>query len=376
MANSIIDGLFGPSPDQLRQQQQEAINQQAMQYARMAPFERASMGMYQAGAGLAKPLAGMLGGVNPQEQQALRAQQVMSEGDTDLSTSKGLLAKAEQFRKVGDLRTATMLALKGKEVEKDEQSAALAARKQDFQEKEAMQFKRDQLAQNAELRKMQLEQVAEAARLRSEDSRYSADQRAEAAREATAARLQLGQLMAEIRKLGIESKIAGASEKIGQKEKALQEGKEGLEGDITAARNIIGDLSKSGGITSTERGALANTLTSIATSGVGQAMGRTVGTADQSKRDQLKSLRLQMLNSIKQATGMGSAQLNSNVELKTWLEALGSDGMSKEANEAILQNIENKYLKGVQKPKSDITVTPTTPSQPGRTFKVLGKEKP
>ena len=43
---------------------------------------------------------------------------------------------------------------------------------------------------------------------------------------------------------------------------------------------------------------------------------------------------------------MGSGQLNSNVELMTWLKSLGSEGMSAEANAAILQNISDKYLKG------------------------------
>ena len=138
-----------------------------------------------------------------------------------------------------------------------------------------------------------------------------------------------------------ELKGAKAQEKADKAE----EGRESLEGDITKARSLLTKLGASGGITSTQKGALANLFTSMSTSSVGQGLGRMVGSQDQSSRDELKSIRLQLLNSIKQATGMGSAQLNSNVELQTWLNSLGSEGMSKETNEEILTNIENKYLK-------------------------------
>jgi len=125
MATSIVDGLFGPTPDQLRQQQQEAINQQAMQYARMAPFERASMGMYQAGAGLAKPVAGMLGGVNPQEQQA--QQQTDIQKQIDHSTADGLLKGAQLFQQAGNPRMASMYVQAAQAMKDKESQRALQA---------------------------------------------------------------------------------------------------------------------------------------------------------------------------------------------------------------------------------------------------------
>jgi hypothetical protein len=74
--------------------------------------------------------------------------------------------------------------------------------------------------------------------------------------------------------------------------------------------------------------------------------GRVFGTKEQAKRDELKSIRLQLLNAVKEATGMSAQQLNSNVELKTYLDSLGSEGMTKEANLAILDNLSRRYLKG------------------------------
>jgi hypothetical protein len=99
-------------------------------------------------------------------------------------------------------------------------------------------------------------------------------------------------------------------------------------------------------MTSTKDGVLSNLGVSASTTGIGQALGRMVGTENQSNRDVLKSTRLQLLNAIKQATGMGAGQLNSNVELQTWLSSLGGEGMTKEANLEILDKIRNKYLKG------------------------------
>ena len=107
-------------------------------------------------------------------------------------------------------------------------------------------------------------------------------------------------------------------------------------------------------MTSTSKNPLANLITSLQTGTVGQMGGRLIGTETQAKRDELKSVRLQLLNAVKEATGMSATQLNSNVELKTWLDSLGSEGMTKEANLAILNNISNRYLKGnIAKPENE-----------------------
>jgi hypothetical protein len=136
--------------------------------------------------------------------------------------------------------------------------------------------------------------------------------------------------------------VIKAQEKAAQ----VEEGQLALGDTISTAKTLIADLAKMGGITSTSKGPLANLITSAQTGTVGQAVGRAVGTKEQAKRDELKSIRLQLLNAVKEATGMSAQQLNSNVELKTYLDSLGSEGMSKEANEAILDNLSRRYLKG------------------------------
>jgi hypothetical protein len=154
------------------------------------------------------------------------------------------------------------------------------------------------------------------------------------------ARKELAQLMASLK--GPSSAVLKAQEKA---EKAA-EGQLALGDTISTAETLVKDLAKMGGMTSTSKGPLANLVTSLQTGTVGQMAGRTFGTAEQAKRDELKSIRLQLLNAIKEATGMSAQQLNSNVELKTYLDSLGSEGMTKEANLAILDNLSRRYLKG------------------------------
>ena len=183
-------GLFGPSPAEIQQMQTQAMMQRAQQFAEMNPQQRATAGMYKAGGMLAGPVGGMLGMTNPAVEQAKRTEQIMGSGG-DLTTSEGMLKKADEFRQAGDIRTATALLMKGKEMQRQEQAAALAARKQDFQEN-----------QQYELKLMQLAQMGEAARQRSEDTRMSIEQRREAAREANAIRLEIAKLAAAAKQGG------------------------------------------------------------------------------------------------------------------------------------------------------------------------------
>jgi len=99
------------------------------------------------------------------------------------------------------------------------------------------------------------------------------------------------------------------------------------------------DLEARRAIPSEKRNAVANTLASISASAPGQIAERTIGTKAQTQRDVIASSRLQLLNAIKGATGMSSQQLNSNVELTTWLNSLTDPSRSIETNREILQNV-------------------------------------
>jgi hypothetical protein len=114
----------------------------------------------------------------------------------------------------------------------------------------------------------------------------------------------------------------------------------------TQAFNILDTLSdayeeldRAKAIPSQQRGALSNLLSSVAASPVGQLSGRAVGTEAQTQRDIASSARLQLLAAVKNATGLSSQQLNSNVEFTTWLNSLTDPSRGIETNRVILDNM-------------------------------------
>lgn len=99
------------------------------------------------------------------------------------------------------------------------------------------------------------------------------------------------------------------------------------------------ELDRLGAIPSTRRSAQENLAISARTSQIGQMLGRASGTQEQSLRNQIQSARLRLLQGIKAATGMSAQELNSNVELQQWLDAVTNPANDVESNRAILNSI-------------------------------------
>ena len=178
------------------------------------------------------------------------------------------------------------------------------------------------------------------------------------------ARLEIVEMTNELRReLAANKPPSPAEVKRADALEAKAAGRATLGDTIARAKTVVGSLTKAGGMTTTAKGAISNTITSLQASGLGQTLGRIVGTNEQALRDQYASLRLQLLNDVKAATGMSATQMNSNVELQTWLSSLGAPGMTKEANEAILDSIMKKYVEVGEAPgPSD--KPPTDPNAP------------
>jgi hypothetical protein len=192
-----------------------------------------------------------------------------------------------------------------------------------------------------------------------ERAKVAADAKIEAARERGATAMQIAQMQNQTKQdlAVLAASLKGPSAavlKAQEKAEKAAEGKEILSDTLETAKTLVNDLYKLGGMTSTSKQPLANLVTSLQSGTAGQIAGQALGTKTQAKRDELKSIRLQLLNAIKEATGMSAQQLNSNVELKTYLDSLGSEKMTKEANLAIIENISTRYLKGqAAKPEKD-----------------------
>lgn len=201
---TTLDGMFGPTPYEISQQQAQQSDAAAQRFAQMSPLDRAAMLTYKGGSGLANVAAPMFGGVNVPQQQAQQQQAAMQ--GADLQTPEGLRAAAKKMLEIGNQKSAYLLAQKAAELEKEQAATALASRKQDFQENAILDLKHEQLQATLEQKKAQLEQAAEIAKQKSEDSRYSADQRAQAASERTQMMGMIAQMGNAIKQMAVQAK--------------------------------------------------------------------------------------------------------------------------------------------------------------------------
>jgi hypothetical protein len=106
MASEIL-GLFA-SPELYTQQQDALRRQQAMQYAQLDPYERATYGANLAGQRFGGGLGRVLGGSDPQLQIISARRQAME--NVDPSNPESILQAAQQLSSIGDQQGALALA--------------------------------------------------------------------------------------------------------------------------------------------------------------------------------------------------------------------------------------------------------------------------
>jgi len=379
MAENIVQGLFGMTPESYQQQRDAEALQRASAFGQMSPMEAARTSIFYGANKLGNVVGGMLGAEDPQ--MRLISQRNALAKQFDVSTPEGLAQYGQALQQVGDTQgalgaigisrqmtqemartgqlqaaqraslataTKTELSIEQENKLRDELSKLPSDATQDQvlgivtkygspdKVLAVLQASADRTAQResaVQMAKDKLDANVQMAKDRGATQMQIAEMQIEG-------RKQIAELVASLK--GPSAAVIKAEEKAAK----IAEGKEGLSDTVTVAKTLVEDLAKMGGMTSTAKGPLANLVTSLGTGTIGQIGGRLVGTETQAKRDELKSIRLQLLNAVKEATGMSATQLNSNVELKTWLDSLGGEGMTKEANLAILNNISNRYLKG------------------------------
>jgi hypothetical protein len=137
----IVQGLFGVSPEQLQMQQDQALQARAMQYAQMSPQEQATAGIYTGVSKLGGALGGMLGGVDPVQQQASKIASVLQ--GADQTTSTGMMELYRKFSEAGMTQQAQMAVTKAQELKKAEAEAGLTAAKTEAERALATQRNRE-----------------------------------------------------------------------------------------------------------------------------------------------------------------------------------------------------------------------------------------
>jgi len=104
----IVQSLFGVTPQAYQQAQQDRADAQAMQYAKLSPFEQANFAIGRGATGLAGALGGALGGQDPQLQMISARQAISKQIDYNdpASIQQGVTALSD----AGDTQGAMMLA--------------------------------------------------------------------------------------------------------------------------------------------------------------------------------------------------------------------------------------------------------------------------
>jgi len=376
---SIVEGLFGMTPEMYQGQQYNQDLKRSYELAQLDPGAAARAQLGASVGQVGRGFAGALGIEDPQL-KLISARNAIAQ-QIDQTNPESILKGAQMLAQAGDQQGAMALAQYARQAQGEmalvqqrkaaEQASLATTAKTQLSIKQEEQL-RDELSklppdatqdqilavvtkygspdkvlatlQGSADRAAQREQSVQLQRERIDAQIQAAKDRGATQKEIAQmqidGRTQIAQLVASLK--GPSAAVLKAQEKA---EKAA-EGQLALADTLSTAETLVKDLAKIGGMTSTSKSPLANLVTSLQTGTAGQAAGRAFGTSEQAKRDELKSVRLQLLNAVKEATGMSAQQLNSNVELKTYLDSLGSEGMTKEANLAILDNLSRRYLKG------------------------------
>ena len=103
-----IAGLFGLTPQMYEQGVRQSAMNEGAAYARMAPEDRAIVGIYSAGAGLGRTAGGMLGVEDPQMKLISARQQII--GQVDQSNPQSYVEAAKQLQSIGDTQGAFTMA--------------------------------------------------------------------------------------------------------------------------------------------------------------------------------------------------------------------------------------------------------------------------
>ncbi|MFL6708002.1 MAG: hypothetical protein ACJ8HI_07325 [Massilia sp.] len=115
---------------------------------------------------------------------------------------------------------------------------------------------------------------------------------------------------------------------------------ETAQGNLDELRAIYTDLHKMGAMVSPAQAADKNVVARIRASGIGQLLEGAVGTQAQTQRDRVASIRPQLMQSLAKATGMTGKQLDSNADVKLFMQTVTNPATSYEANLKAIAGLE------------------------------------
>lgn len=127
---------------------------------------------------------------------------------------------------------------------------------------------------------------------------------------------------------------------------------------------VYGQLNERGAIVNTEKGGFSNIMSRLSASRVGQAAGVAVGGQSQSLRNDINQMKPLLINSIRQASGMGARGMDSEKELEFYLKAATDPTLDVQTNLRAIDRLDKAYGLGLGISDAG-TPLPAAPSAPG-----------
>ncbi len=103
----VVNSLFGITPESLTAQRDQALQQEAMQYAKMDPFQRATAGIYSGANRLGGAIGGMLGAQDPEMMRMQQRQGMLQ--NLDLTNPESLKQGIQQAMQNKDYQLVSEL---------------------------------------------------------------------------------------------------------------------------------------------------------------------------------------------------------------------------------------------------------------------------
>ena len=113
---NIVSSLFGVTPESYQQNQQAMADAQALQYAKLSPFEQANFAIGRGATMLGNAVGRGLGGEDPQLKLISQRQQLAQQ--IDMSDPNSIIRGAQKASQMGDIQVASALAAQAQALQK------------------------------------------------------------------------------------------------------------------------------------------------------------------------------------------------------------------------------------------------------------------
>ena len=137
MANSIVGGLFGMTPEMYQQEQSQRALKQASELAQLDPFALAKTGIGYGANRLAGAIGGALGAEDPQLQRISAFQNLA--GQADLTSPQGYATLGQQLIQSGDTARGMALLQRSQDLAREQAQTSQYAGIQQERERKALE---------------------------------------------------------------------------------------------------------------------------------------------------------------------------------------------------------------------------------------------